>query len=146
MKNYQTEINDGIKQAFKSGAKERRSVLTMLKAALENEAIALGKKDQGLNEQEFTAVVGREVKKRRQAMEQLQSDPKRVASEEAEIKVLQEFMPKQLSDEEINSIIKTMIDQGLTEVGPVVGRVMAQVKGRAEGNRVRSMVESMLEA
>lgn len=87
----QERVDQDVKSALKSGDTLRRSVLSMLKAAILNEAIALRKKDKKLSEEEFAQVIRREIKKRNKAIEQMQSRPDLVEKEEQEIKILKEY-------------------------------------------------------
>ena len=141
MKNYKEEIGDAIKEAMKKGDSVSKSVLSMLKAELLNEEIAKGKREEGLNEEEFVVIVGREIKKRKEAIEQMSQNKELVESETAEIKVLEVYMPEQMGEDDLRAVVKEVIAGGVTEMGPLMGAVMARVKGQADGNLVRKIVE-----
>jgi uncharacterized protein YqeY len=141
MKNYKEEIGDAIKEAMKSGDSVKKSVLSMLKAALLNEEIAKKKREEGLSEEEFVVIVGKEIKKRKEAIEQMSQNKELVESETAEMKVLEVYMPEQMSEDDLRIVVKEVMSGGQTEMGPLIGAVMAKVKGQADGNLVRKIVE-----
>ena len=157
-------ITDTIKkqiiEAMKAKDKIRLSTLKLLSSELHNAKI---EKREDLNEKEEIEVIRREGKKRKDAIEtykklQTPSGPAaktpnlkiqdRIDKEIRELEILKEFLPKDLSEEELKKIVdETVAETGaksFQEMGMVIGAVMGKVKGRAEGGRVAKMVKSKL--
>ncbi|UFT97819.1 GatB/YqeY domain-containing protein [Radiobacillus kanasensis] len=137
-------LNQDMKQAMKNKDKETLSVIRMVKASLQNEAIKLGK--DGLSEEEDLTVLSRELKQRKDSLHDFKEAGRDdlVAKLEDEIKVLQAYMPEQLSEEELEDIVKQTIQEvGATskqEMGKVMSAVMPKVKGKADGSLVNKLV------
>ena len=128
----------------------RTSTLRMLLAAVQNKEISLTKKDEGLSEEEFLQVIRSEVKKRKEAAEGFEKGGRAEMSEkeQKEAKILEVYLPAELSEEDLDSIVKNvMTEQGVSsekEFGTVMKGVMAVVQGRAAGNRVVDAVKKCL--
>lgn len=143
-----TTLNDDIKAAMKSKDKDTLSVLRMLKAAIQNEQIKAGRDLDG--EEELT-VLSREMKQRRDSLSEFEKAGRDDLADKVkiEIAIVEKYMPKQLSEEEIRQIVQTAIDQtGATspkEFGKVMGAVMPKVKGKADGNQVNAIVKELLQ-
>ncbi|MBM7688272.1 aspartyl-tRNA amidotransferase [Enterococcus ureilyticus] len=141
-------LNDDIKVAMKAKDKETLSVLRMLKAAIQNEQIKAGRDLDG--EEELT-VLSREMKQRRDSLSEFEKAGRDDLADKVkiEIAIVEKYMPKQLSEEEIRQIVQTAIDQtGATspnEFGKVMGVVMPKVKGKADGNQVNAIAKELLQ-
>lgn len=137
-------LNQDMKQALKNKEKERLGVIRMVKASLQNEAIKLGK-DQ-LSEDEELTVLSRELKQRKESLQEFKRAGRDdlVDNVQTEINVLETYMPEQLSDEELESIVLETIEetgaQSKQEMGKVMGAIMPKVKGKADGSKVNQMV------
>ncbi|WP_348922950.1 GatB/YqeY domain-containing protein [Enterococcus rotai] len=143
-----TTLNDDIKTAMKSKDKDTLSVLRMLKAAIQNEQI---KASRDLDGEEELTVLSREMKQRRDSLSEFEKAGRDDLADKVkiEITIVEKYMPKQLSEEEIRQIVQTAIDQtGATspkEFGKVMGAVMPEVKGKADGNQVNAIVKELLQ-
>ncbi|MBO0474977.1 GatB/YqeY domain-containing protein [Enterococcus ureasiticus] len=143
-----TTLNDDIKTAMKSKDKDTLSVLRMLKAAIQNEQIKTGRDLDG--EEELT-VLSREMKQRRDSLSEFEKAGRDDLADKVkiEIAIVEKYMPKQLSDEEIHQIVQTAIDQtgasSPKEFGKVMSAVMPEVKGKADGNQVNAIVKELLQ-
>ncbi|MBO0441901.1 GatB/YqeY domain-containing protein [Candidatus Enterococcus ikei] len=143
-----TTLNDDIKTAMKSKDKDTLSVLRMLKAAIQNEQI---KTNRDLDGEEELSVLSREMKQRRDSLSEFEKAGRDDLADKVkiEITIVEKYMPKQLSDEEIRQIVQRVIDQtGATsskEFGKVMAAVMPQVKGKADGNQVNTIVKELLQ-
>ncbi|MFD1899819.1 GatB/YqeY domain-containing protein [Enterococcus termitis] len=143
-----TTLNDDIKTAMKSKDKDTLSVLRMLKAAIQNEQI---KANRDLDGEEELTVLSREMKQRRDSLSEFEKAGRVDLADKVkiEIAIVEKYMPKQLSDEEIRQIVTTAIDQtGATspkEFGKVMAAVMPAVKGKADGNQVNAIVKELLQ-
>ena len=145
------QIQEDIKKALKEQNELSRSVLRMLLAEIVKSEIELGKKEEGLNEEEVGRIVLREIKKRAEAVEQYKKGGRDdLADQEVkEAAVLQEYAPKQASEEELNSLINDIIkDVGAknpADMGRVIKEVMARVEGYADGSLVSRLVKEKLQ-
>jgi uncharacterized protein len=141
-------LNDDMKQAMKNKEKDKLSVLRMLKAALQNEAIKLGKSE--LSEDEELTVLSRELKQRKDSLQEFESAGRAdlVEKTKAEIEIVQLYMPKPLTEEELLEIVKqTIAEVGASskaDMGKVMGAIMPKVKGKADGSLVNRLVQQQL--
>jgi uncharacterized protein len=141
-------LNDDMKQAMKNKEKEKLSVIRMVKAALQNEAIKLGKGQ--LSEDEELTVLSRELKQRKDSLQEFENAGRSDLVEKAkeEIRILELYMPKQLTEEELTQIVKeTIAEVGASskaDMGKVMGAIMPKVKGKADGSLVNKLVQQHL--
>lgn len=137
-------LNDDMKQAMKNKEKEKLSVIRMLKASLQNEAIKFGK--QQLSEDEELTVLSREVKQRKDSLQEFQNAGRDdlVEKLQAELTYVEIYMPEQLSEEEVLAIVQeTVAEVGASskaDMGRVMGAIMPKVKGKADGALVNKLV------
>ncbi|EOH99833.1 hypothetical protein UAW_00986 [Enterococcus haemoperoxidus ATCC BAA-382] len=143
-----TTLNDDIKTAMKSKDKDTLSVLRMLKAAIQNEQI---KTSRDLDGEEELTVLSREMKQRRDSLSEFEKAGRDDLADKVkiEITIVEKYMPKQLSEEEIRQVVQMAINQtGATspkEFGKVMSAVMPEVKGKADGNQVNAIVKELLQ-
>jgi uncharacterized protein len=141
------KLNEDMVTAAKAKDKVRLSALRMLKTALHNKEIDLMRT---LHETETMQVLSGLVKQRKDSIEQFAKGGRRdlVDKEEAELKILQEFMPAQMSDEDVEALIKKAIaDVGAVSVkdmGKVMKVLMPQITGKADGKAVGEKVKALL--
>jgi uncharacterized protein len=141
-------LNSDMKQALKSNEKDKLSVIRMLKAAIQNEELKLRKK--GLTEEEELTVLSREMKQRKDSLHEFDKAGRNdlVEKLQVEISVVELYMPKQLSEEEIAEIVKQTIEAvGATskaDMGKVMAALMPKVKGKADGSLVNKLVQQHL--
>ncbi|MCJ7841837.1 GatB/YqeY domain-containing protein [Lederbergia sp. NSJ-179] len=142
------QLNEDMKQAMKSKEKDRLSVVRMLKAAIQNEAIKLGKKQ--LTEDEELTVLSREVKQRKDSLHEFEKAGREdlVAKIQSELVFVQEYMPAQLNEEELEAIVAAAIAEtkasSKSDMGKVMGVLMPKVKGKADGSLVSKLVQKHL--
>jgi len=142
-------LNNDIKQAMKNKEKDKLSVLRMVKASLQNEAIKLGTKEQLSDEVELT-ILSREVKQRKESLHEFDKAGRQdlVDKLHAELAIVELYMPEQLSEEELSDIVKETISEvGATskaEMGKVMAAIMPKVKGKADGSLVNKLVQQHL--
>jgi hypothetical protein len=136
-----------IREAMKSGDRTRLSTLRMLSASVKNREVELG---HDLSEEELVEVVGREVKRRKEAAEAYRGAqrPELEERERAEQTILEEYLPEQLSEEELSKVVDEAIAatgaSGPKEVGKVMAHIMLQHKGRVDGSTVSRMARERL--
>jgi uncharacterized protein YqeY len=141
------QLNADMKQAMKDKDKQALSVIRMVKSSVTNEQINLG---HDLTEQEELAVLSREVKQRNESLNEYQAGGRDdlVAGIQAELVVLNKYLPEQLTEAQIDAIIAEAIAQtGASEakdMGKVMGIVTPKVKGKADGKLVADKVKASL--
>ena len=139
-----------IKAAMIAKNADRLNTLRLLKSALGY--VAMEKKVDVLPDADFISVAQKEVKKRKDSITQFTDGgrPELAAKEQQELAVIEEFLPKQLSVEEIKALIQAAIaETGATskkQMGLVVKAVQAKAAGRADGKTVSTLVGEMLPA
>lgn len=145
----QLRLRADLTTAMKSRDELRTSTLRLALAAVKDAEVA-GDTARSLDDAEVLKVLGREVKKRREAAEAY-ADAGRDSSaqrERAESEVLGEYLPRQLGDEELTEIIDRVLGElglsGPKAIGPAMKSVQAAVAGRAEGGRVAALVKARL--
>lgn len=140
-------ITQKIGEALKAKQEIRLSTLRLLSSALNYEFIA---KQHKLDEQEEIVVVRKEAKKRKEAIEAYEKAgaTDRAQKEQKELEILQEFLPPEMSEEELEKIVKETIFKtnasSISDMGKVIGIVMGKVKGTVEGSRVSLLVKEKL--
>jgi uncharacterized protein len=141
------ELGDDVKDAMRAGDTARRDALRLILASLKS-----AEKDllRPLSEEEELQVLQRERKKRIEAAEAFRGGGReeQAAKEEAELAVLEEFMPEPLTEEELERIVDDAIaENGATsmrDMGRVMKDVMPQISGRADGAAVSQMLREKL--
>ena len=140
------QINQDLKRAMKAKEGLTTSVLSRLIAAARHKEISLRRGDKiELADEQFIEVIASEINKRRDSIAAYERGQRRdLADKEAgEIKILEKYMPAQMFDRELLTIIKEIIAGRKNDFGTVMGRVMARVKGRAEGGKVGELVKKL---
>lgn len=141
-------LNQDMKQAMRNKEKQKLSTIRMVKASLQNEAIKLG--NESLSEEAELTVLARELKQRKDSLREFKEAGREdlVENLDREIEFLQVYMPKQLSDEELEVIVVETIAQvqatSKQEMGKVMGALMPKVKGKADGTQVNKLVQKHL--
>ena len=143
----QDQLNNDMKDAMRAKDALRLGTIRQLRSAIKNKEIEIG---QSLDDEGVTAVISTQVKQRREAA-QMYRDNERLdlaEKEEAELEVLQSYLPAQLSEEELRAIIGAIIAEvGATspkDMGKVMGPVMAKTRGCADGKLVNQLVRDLL--
>ena len=140
-------LNTEMVIAAKTKDKVRLSAIRMFKASLHNKEIDLMRP---LNESETLQILSAIVKQRKDSIEQFTKGGRidLVEKEEAELKVVQEFMPAQMSDDEVESVIKKAIVEAeavsVKDMGKVMKILMSQLTGKADGKMVGEKVKALL--
>jgi uncharacterized protein YqeY len=143
----QTDIETAMRAAMKAGDARRVSTLRMAMAAAHNRQIELG---HALTDAETIEVLDRQVKQRRESIELFRGGgrPELAEAEEAEIVILREFLPEQLSAAELERLARDALAttgaSGPADMGKVMGVLVPQTKGRADGREVSDLVRRLL--
>ena len=150
MSALKARITDEMKAALLGGNRFRGDVLRNVKAAILNEEVSLGKRDEGLNDAEVEKVLAREVKKRVESAELYRSNGRAELAEpeEQEAEILREFLPEQLSEAEIVAIVEDVVasmdDVSMQKMGQVIGAVKQKVGNAADGALIARIVKEKL--
>jgi len=149
--NLKEKINSDIKDAMRSGDTIRRDTLRFLDSAIKNTEIEKKKKETGLNDEEVLEVVARSVKQRNDSIQQYTDGgrPELADKEKVELEILKEYMPEQMSEDEIRKVVKEIISAAGTvsasDMGKIMGQAMGKLKGKADGNIVKKIVGEELQ-
>ena len=141
------EIKEEVEDAMREGDAARRDALRLILASLQGAEKEL---QRPLSEDEELQVLQRERKKRVEAAEAFRAAGReeQAEKEEAELEVLEEFMPDPLSEEELEEIVDDVIAEvgatSMRDIGRVMADVMPQVAGRADGSAVSQLVREKL--
>ena len=141
------KITEDIKQAMKGGDTVKRSVLRMLISSINNAEIA---KQAALDESDILGVIAKEVKQHQESIESFRQGNRQdlVSKEEAELAILQEYLPQQLTHEEIVAAAREVITAvgagGPGDKGKVMKELMPKLKGRADGKEINDVVTELL--
>ncbi|MEV4346595.1 GatB/YqeY domain-containing protein [Actinoplanes sp. NPDC049596] len=142
-------LNDDLHAAMKGRDELTTSTLRMALAAVRNAEVA-GAEARALTDDEVLAVLTRETKKRREAATAFADAGRaeQAAKERSEGEVLEQYLPKQLTDEEIAGLVRDALAaggfSGKAQMGPAMKAAQAAVAGRAEGGRVAAEVRRQL--
>ena len=144
-------ISNDLKAAFLGGNRFISDTLKGLKAVILNQEIALGKREEGLTDAEVEAVVQKEVKKRKESAEiYTQAGRDELAQKELdEMEILEKYLPQQLSEAEIEALLRQIIDESKLTLdaknqGMLIGQVKKRVGSAADGAVVARVVARLL--
>ncbi|MDY0213142.1 MAG: GatB/YqeY domain-containing protein [Desulfuromonadaceae bacterium] len=143
----QETLAGAMKDAMRSKQSARLGVIRMLRSAIKNAEI---ERKHELEDEDIISLLATQVKQRRDSAQAFRDGGREdlAQKEEAEIVVLQEFMPEPLSTEEIDEIIQTVVHElnatSMQDMGKVMQQVSAATRGRAEGRVVSDMVKQRL--
>jgi len=143
-----TQLNDSMKDAMKSGDEVRKRTVRMVLAAVKQ--VEVDKRIE-LDDMAIMALLQKELKNRRESLEEAKKANRAdlVADNEAEIKVLEVFLPKAMPAEELRALVQAAItESGATspaDMGKVMKIVMAKVAGRAPNDAVSTAVRELLQ-
>ena len=142
------KLMDDLKQAMRGGDKVKRSVIRLLMAAIKNTEIARGAI---LEDSDILGIIAKEVRQRDESIESFKQGNRQdlVAQEEAELAILKEYLPRQMSQDEIIVVARQVIEevgaQGLGDKGKVMPKLIAQLKGKADGREINTVVTELLQ-
>jgi len=143
-------IENDLKAALLGGNRFVSDVLRGLKATILNEEVAQGKRDEGLDDATIEQLVAKEVKKRAEsaALYEQGGRPELAQTEQQEAEILRQYLPKQLSEDELKSIVEVKIAalgvSGPAAMGQVIGAVKKEVGTAADGATLAKIVKETL--
>lgn len=142
------KINDDLKDAMKSGDKVRLETLRMIRAqVLEFEKSGVGRE---MTEEDDMKILLSAVKKRKESIEQYEKAGRKelVEKEQRELEIIQHYLPKQMSKEEAEKIITTLIAEtgasSAKDFGKVMSAAMKELKGKIDGKIINDIVKQKL--
>ena len=143
------KLEDDIRQSMRDRNQARLDALRFLKSAVQAAEKSGG---ESLDDARMLDVVAKQVNDRRESIRMFQEGNRTdlVSKETAELQVLEEYLPPQMSREELESLIQDLVSQvGATSIrdkGKLMGRLMPQVKGKADGAIVNELATQILES
>ena len=141
-------LYEDLKTAMRSGDVVRRSVIRYVRSEIKNEEIAI---QADLDDDGVIRVLGRQVSQRRDSIDAFTNANRKdlAGNEKSELEILLEYLPKQMSREEIKNLVvntlEEMDNEGPIEPGKVMSIIMPKVKGKAEGREVNTVVRDLLD-
>jgi len=147
--NLKDKLMADLRQALRDGDTLRKSTIRLLQAAI-TVAEKAGERQRILSEEEIQAVIAKQVKQRRDSIAAYTHAGRAdlAAQEEAELQILLEYMPKQMTREEITAAAQEVIEElhatDPKQIGQVMRELMPKVKGRADGRLVNQIVRELL--
>lgn len=144
------KIDEDLKAALLGGDRFKGDTLRGLKAAILNEEVAQKKRDSGLEDDAIEQLIMREVKKRHESAALYSSAGREelADSEKAEADIMSAYLPKQLSEGEISSVVDATIERlgvrDMSGMGQVIGTVKQELGNTAEGSLIASIVKNKL--
>ena len=141
------KLTDDLRQAIRGRDKLRSSVIRLIMAAIKNTEIA---KQASLDEADILGIITKEARQRKESIEAFRQGDRQdlVAQEEAELAILQEYLPRQMSRDEIIAYARKVIDQvgaqGPRDKGKVMAQLIPQLKGKADGREINAVVTELL--
>ena len=141
------QLNEDMKTAMRAKEREKLTTIRMIKASIQNEEI---KKGEELNDEEILTILSREKKQRLESYAEFEKAGREDLTEklEAELEIVNQYLPEQLSDEEVRSVVKETIEEvsaeSMQDMGSVMSNVMPKLQGRADGSQVNAMVRELL--
>ena len=151
-------MEEKIRQDLKAAmiAKDETTVSTLRMLISEMTYAKVAKSVESLSDEDIISVIQKEAKKRKESIDSFTSGgrPELAEKEQVELKILQKYLPEQISDEELTKVVEDSITKitllsgesklGMSDMGKVIGMVMGQVGAKAEGARVSQLVKEKL--
>jgi len=143
-----TQLNESVKDAMRSGDEVRKRTLRMVLAAIKQTEVD---KREEIDDMAVIGLIQKEVKNRRESIADAEkaNRPDLIEENEAEIKVLEVFLPKAMPEDELKAIVEAAIAESgaasMAEMGKVMKIVMGKVAGRASNDKISSTVRELLQ-
>lgn len=140
------DIREQMKEAMKARDAVRLDVLRGLLSSFTNEAVAKKRKpDEELSDEEVLSVIGKAVRQRKDSIEQFKKGGRRdlVEAEQSELAILETYLPKQMSREEIMEYVKAKPLPEASGKNQFMGIIMKELKGRADGTLVKEVIDTL---
>lgn len=145
--NLKQKLTEDLKQALRNKDRVRRSVIQLVMSAVKNAEIS---RQADLPDSDILGIIAKDVKQHRESIDAFKLGNRQdlVAQEEAELSILEEYLPRQMTRDEIITEARRVIDevgaQGPGDKGKVMPRLIPQLKGRADGREINEIVTELL--
>lgn len=145
--NLKERLMADLKEAMRSRDVPRRGTIRLVRSAIKNAEIEW---QRDATDEQILEIIAREAKRRIEAIEAFRQGGREdlVAMEQAELAILEQYLPEQLSQEEIKRVVQQVITElgasGMGQMGPVMRQAMAQLKGKADGRLVNQVAREIL--
>ena len=145
-------IDQDLKSALLAGDKVLATTLRGLKSVILYAEVAQGVREAGLSDDEIITLFSKEAKKRQESADLYRQggNEEKAAAELTEKKVIEAYLPSQLSDEELSAIVNEVMAElgvsGSSAMGQVIGAVKQKTAGQADGSRIAKIVKERLES
>jgi uncharacterized protein YqeY len=138
-------MREDLNNARRARDKDRTTLLTTILSDLKYREVELGRE---ATDAEVIDIVSKGIKRRREAAEQMRAGNRidLAEKEEAEAAALSVYLPAQMSEAEVRSIIRQAIDEGANTIGAVMGRIAPRIKGSFDGKEANRIAREMLGA
>lgn len=140
-------LMDELKTSMKNKDKLRKDVITLVRAAIKQKEVD-DRRD--LSDDEILDIISKQVKQKRDSIESFEKGNREdlIAVTKNEIDILLEYLPQQLSEDEIDEIVKQIINEvganSIKDIGKVMSAIMPKVKGKADGSIINRLVRQHL--
>ncbi len=140
-------LSNDLKQAMRGGDKVRRSVLRLVLAAVQNAEIA---RKAALEDSDVLGIIAKEARQHEESIEAFKQGSRHdlVAQQEVEMAILEEYLPQQITRDEVVAEARRIIEevgaQGSGDKGKVMPKLIAQLKGKADGREINAVVTELL--
>ena len=141
------KLMDDLKQSMKNKEQIRKSVVILIRSAIKQKEVD---ERVEVSEEDVLAIISKQMKQRKDALEEFKKAQREdlILQTEQEIEILTQYLPKQLTDDELESIIRDIINQiGATtmkDMGKIMGIATPKVQGKADGKRINEIAKKFL--
>ncbi len=141
------QLTQDMKSAMKQKDRIRLGTIRLLRSAIKNREIELREE---LNDEEVIKVISTSVKQHKESIEQFKKGGREelVKKEQAELKILESYLPQQMSEAEINALVQEAIEAvnatSMKDMGKVMKYIMPKTQGRADGKMINQQVKAQL--
>ncbi len=141
------KLMDDLKESMKNKEQVRKSVVTLIRSAIKQKEVD---ERVEVSEEDVLVIIQKQLKQRKDALEEFKKAQREdlILQTEQEIDILTQYLPKQLTDDELESIIRDIINQiGATtmkDMGKIMGLATPKVQGKADGKRINEVAKKFL--
>ena len=141
------KLMDDLKQSMKNKEQIRKSVVILIRSAIKQKEVD---ERVEVSEEDVLAIISKQMKQRKDALEEFKKAQREdlILQTEQEIDILTQYLPKQLTDDELESIIQEIINQigasTMKDMGKIMGLATPKVQGRADGKRINEIAKKFL--
>lgn len=144
MSELKSRLQSDLTLARKAREKTRTMVLSTTLSELRNREIEMGRE---VTDEDVVQLVGKAIKQRKDSAEQMRAGgrPELAEKEEAEVEILQAYLPAQMEPDEVRAVIGEIVAGGANTMGAVMGQLIPRIRGRFDGKEANALVREALE-